>query len=51
MLSPRGARGVEKAELNGQVDSDHNHGGSSTDICITSDWIYIRRASVSASRT
>ena len=30
MLSPRGARGVEKAELNGNVDSDNNHGGSST---------------------
>src|SRR5207244_4827020 len=29
MLSPRGARGVEKAELNGNVDSDNNHGGSS----------------------
>src|ERR1700746_164941 len=29
MLSPGGARGVEKAELNGNVDSDHNHGGSS----------------------
>src|SRR5438132_12594493 len=28
MLSPRGARGVEKAELNGNVDSDYNHGGS-----------------------
>src|SRR5436305_13209988 len=29
MLSPKGARGVEKAELNGNVDSDNNHGGSS----------------------
>src|SRR5207248_10539538 len=29
MLSPGGARGVEKAELNGSVDSDYNHGGSS----------------------
>src|SRR5207237_5505093 len=29
MLSPVGARGVEKAELNGNVDSDNNHGGSS----------------------
>src|SRR5216683_8041989 len=29
MLSPGGARGVEKAELNGNVDSDNNHGGSS----------------------
>src|SRR6266705_2254121 len=29
MLSLRGARGVEKAELNGNVDSDNNHGGSS----------------------
>src|SRR5713226_7649573 len=29
MLSPGGARGVEKAELNGNVDSDYNHGGSS----------------------
>src|SRR5213596_2681437 len=29
MLSPRGERGVEKAELNGNVDSDNNHGGSS----------------------
>jgi len=29
MLSPRGARGVQKAELNGNVDSDNNHGGSS----------------------
>src|SRR3981081_1730179 len=28
MLSPGGARGVEKTELNGNVDSD-NHGGSS----------------------
>ncbi len=26
MLSPGGARGVEKAELNGNVDSDNNHG-------------------------
>ncbi len=25
----RGARGVEKTELNRKVDSDHNHGGSS----------------------
>src|SRR6266404_5316959 len=29
MLSPRGARGVQRAELNGNVDSDNNHGGSS----------------------
>src|SRR5437773_81571 len=29
MLSLGGARGVEKAELNGNVDSDNNHGGSS----------------------
>src|SRR5437660_6307621 len=29
MLSPGGARGVEKAKLNGNVDSDNNHGGSS----------------------
>ena len=29
MLSPGGARGVEKAELNGNVDSDNKHGGSS----------------------
>src|SRR4029077_1968399 len=29
MLSPGGARGVEKAELNGNVDSDNNHGGPS----------------------
>src|SRR5438045_8772387 len=29
MLSPGGARGIEKAELNGNVDSDNNHGGSS----------------------
>src|ERR1700756_3699305 len=29
MLSPGGARGVKKAELNGNVDSDNNHGGSS----------------------
>src|SRR6266849_4436461 len=29
MLSPGGSRGVEKAELNGNVDSDNNHGGSS----------------------
>src|SRR6266542_4139745 len=29
MLSPRGARGVEKAELNGNVDSDNNHRDSS----------------------
>src|SRR5207247_11398738 len=29
MLSIGGARGVEKAELNGNVDSDNNHGGSS----------------------
>src|SRR4029077_13418094 len=29
MLSPGGARGVEKAELNGNVDSENNHGGSS----------------------
>src|SRR5436190_22235980 len=29
MLSPGGARGVEKAELNGNVDSDYDHGGSS----------------------
>src|SRR5207245_7213072 len=29
MLSPEGARGVEKAELNETVDSDNNHGGSS----------------------
>ena len=28
MLSPGGARGVEKAELDGNVDSDHNHGDS-----------------------
>jgi hypothetical protein len=27
MISPGGARGVEKAELNGNVDSDYNHGG------------------------
>src|SRR5713226_1501305 len=33
MLSPGGARGVEKAELNGNVDSDNNHGGSS--------WTYV----------
>src|SRR5712691_6561720 len=29
MLSQRGARGVQKAELNGNVDSENNHGGSS----------------------
>src|SRR5438128_4859580 len=29
MLSQRRARGIEKAELNGNVDSDNNHGGSS----------------------
>src|ERR1700736_5172844 len=29
MLSPGGARGVQKAELNGNVDSENNHGGSS----------------------
>src|SRR6266480_5604714 len=29
MLSPGGARGVQKAELNGNVDSKNNHGGSS----------------------
>src|SRR2546427_2909742 len=29
MLSLGGARGVEKAELNGNVDSDNNHGGYS----------------------
>jgi transposase len=28
MLSLGGARGVEKAELNGNVDSENNHGGS-----------------------
>ncbi len=39
-----------KAELNGNVDSDYNHGGSSTDICITSDWMFTRRRSVTASR-
>jgi transposase len=27
-----GARGVQKAELNGDVDSENNHGGSSTDM-------------------
>jgi len=36
MLSPGGARGVEKAELNETVDSDNNHGGLLKDICITS---------------
>jgi hypothetical protein len=25
-------RGVQKAELNGNLDSENNHGGSSTDI-------------------
>src|SRR5712675_1773207 len=29
MLSPRGARGVQKAELSGDADSENNHGGSS----------------------
>src|SRR6266481_1566299 len=29
MLSSGGERGVEKAELNGNVDSDYDHGGSS----------------------
>src|SRR5881227_4068757 len=29
MLSPGGARGVTKAELNANVDSDYDHGGSS----------------------
>ena len=29
-----------KAELNDHVDSENNHGGSSTDICITSDWMF-----------
>src|ERR1700730_10299176 len=29
MLSPGGARGVQKAELNGNVDSENNHGGAS----------------------
>src|SRR6266513_3069681 len=29
MLSSGGARGVKKAELNGNVDSDYDHGGSS----------------------
>src|SRR4029077_6304273 len=50
MLSLRGARGVETAELNGHVDSDHNHGGSSKDICITSDSIYTRRPSATPSK-
>jgi hypothetical protein len=27
----RGARGVQKAELNGNTDAENNHGGSSTD--------------------
>src|SRR6266705_4242091 len=29
MLSPGGARGVKKAELNGNVESDYDQGGSS----------------------
>src|ERR1700731_3143557 len=29
MLSQREARGVQKAELNGNVDSENNHGGPS----------------------
>jgi hypothetical protein len=32
MLSQRRARGVRKAELNGHVDSENNHGDSSRDI-------------------
>jgi hypothetical protein len=39
MLSPGGARGVEKAELDGNVDSDNNHWapqGHMYYICITS---------------
>jgi hypothetical protein len=30
MLSQRGARGVQSAELGGDADSENNHGGSST---------------------
>src|SRR2546426_4104770 len=32
------------------VDSENNHGGSSKDICITSDWMFTRRRSATASR-
>src|SRR6185369_4835252 len=50
MLSPRGARGVEKAELNGtliQTTTTEAPQG----ICITSDWMCTRRPSATASRT
>ena len=30
------------------VDSENNHGGSSKDICITSDWMFTSGRSVTA---
>jgi len=36
--------------INGNVDSENNHGGSPKDICITSDWMYTRRPSATASK-
>jgi hypothetical protein len=38
----------KKAELNGDVDSENNHGGSSTNICITSGSTFTRRRSAIA---
>src|SRR5580700_7072181 len=51
MLSRRGARGVAKAELSDEADSENNLGGSSETICITSDWMFTRRQSAIALRT
>ena len=39
---------LQKAELNGDVDSENNHGGSSIDLCTTSDWMFTRRPSAIA---
>jgi len=43
-LNAKSMRGTwcRRAELNGHVDSENNHGGASADICITSDSMYTK---------
>src|SRR4029077_47492 len=41
----------KKSGTQRHVDSDHNHGGSSKDICITSDSMYTRRPSATVLKT
>src|SRR5271167_3728967 len=50
MLSRVRSTGVQRAELNENVDSENNHGGSSWRVCITSASMFTKKRSATASR-